>query len=171
MTAAAAKSRQSCLTLCDPIDVSPPGSPIHGFLQARTLKWVAISFSSEWKWKVKSEVAQSLSRVQLFTAPWTIAYQAALSMGFPRQEYWNGLSLPSPFPMTTYILVVVYSILSISHPNIGHVHWRFQCFPVITSVNNLCSFFCISMIIYLWINPKNWKYWITFVFINLYSQL
>ena len=91
MTAAAAKSLQSCLTLCDPIDRSPPGSPVPGILQARTLEWVAISFSSEWKWKVKS-----LSRVQLFTTPWTIAYQAALSMGFPRQEYWSGLPLPSP---------------------------------------------------------------------------
>ena len=59
--AAAAKSLQSCLTLCDPIDGSPPGSPVPGILQARTLEWVAISFSSAWKWKVKieSEVAQS----------------------------------------------------------------------------------------------------------------
>ena len=51
--AAAAKSLQSCLTLCDPIDGSPPGSPIPGILQARTLEWVAIAFSNAWKWKLK----------------------------------------------------------------------------------------------------------------------
>ena len=58
---AAAKSLQSCLTLCDPIDGSPPGSPIPGILQARTLEWVALSFSNAWKWKVK---VKSLSRVR-----------------------------------------------------------------------------------------------------------
>ena len=59
--AAAAKSLQSCPTLCDPRDGSPPGSPVPGILQARTLEWVAISFFNAWKWKVKSEkeVAQS----------------------------------------------------------------------------------------------------------------
>ena len=51
--AAAAKSLQSCLTLCNPIDGNQPGSPVPGILQARTLEWVAISFSSAWKWKVK----------------------------------------------------------------------------------------------------------------------
>ena len=60
--AAAAKSRQSCPTLCDPIDGGPPGSPVPGILQARTLEWVAIAFSNAWKWKVK---VKSLSRVQL----------------------------------------------------------------------------------------------------------
>ena len=58
----AAKSLQSCPTLCDPIDGSPPGSPVPGFLQARTLEWVAVSFSNAWKWKVK---VKSLSRVWL----------------------------------------------------------------------------------------------------------
>ena len=52
-TAAAAKSLQPCPTLCDPIDRSPPGSPIPGILQARTLEWVSISFSNAWKWKMK----------------------------------------------------------------------------------------------------------------------
>ena len=85
---------QSCPTLCDPIDSSPPGSPIPGILQARTLKWVAISFSSAWKWKVKGK--SSLSHVQLLATPWTIAYQAPPSMGFFRQEYWSGVPLPSP---------------------------------------------------------------------------
>ena len=79
--AAAAKSLQSCLTLCDPIDSSLPGSSIPGIFQARTLEWVVISFSNAWKWKVK---VQSLSHVQLFETPWTAAYQAPLSMGFSR---------------------------------------------------------------------------------------
>ena len=82
--AAAAKSLQSCPTLCDPIDCSPPGSPVPGILQARTLEWVAISFSNAWKWKVK---VKSLSRVQLPATPWTAANQAPLSVGFSRQEY------------------------------------------------------------------------------------
>ena len=82
--AAAAKSLQSCPTLCDPIDGSPPGSPVTGILQARTLEWVAISLSNAWKWKVKGK---SLSCVWLFATPWTAAYQVPLSMGFSRQEY------------------------------------------------------------------------------------
>ena len=86
--AAAAKLRQSCPTLCDPIDGSPPGSSVPGTLQARILQWVAISFSNVWKWKVKMK---SLSRVQLFVTPWTVAYQAPPSMGFSRREYWSGL--------------------------------------------------------------------------------
>ena len=90
---AAAKSLQSCPTLCDPIDGSPPGSPVLGILQARTLEWVAISFSNAWKWKVK---VKSLSHVRLLETPWTAAYQAPPSMGFSRQEYWSGVPLPSP---------------------------------------------------------------------------
>ena len=91
--AAAVKSLQSCQTLCDPIDGSSPGSPIPGVLQARTLEWVAISFSNAWKWKLK---VKSLSRVWLLATPWTAAYQAPPSMGFSRQEYCSGLPLPSP---------------------------------------------------------------------------
>ena len=79
----AAKSLQSCPTLCDSIDGSPPGSPIPGILQARTLEWVAISFSNAWKWEVK---VKSLGHVWLFATPWTAAYQAPPSMGFSRQE-------------------------------------------------------------------------------------
>ena len=89
--AAAAKSLQSCPTLCDPIDGSPPGPAVPGILQARTLEWVAISSSNAWKWKVK---VKSLSRVWLLATPWTAAYQAPLSMGFSRQEYWSGVPLP-----------------------------------------------------------------------------
>ena len=92
--AAAAKSLQSCSTLCDSIDGSPPGSPVPGILQAITLEWVAISFFNAWKWKVN---VNSFSRVWLLATPWTVAHQAPLSMGFSRQEYWSGVPLPSPF--------------------------------------------------------------------------
>ena len=101
IAAAAAKSLQSCPTLCDPTDGSPPGSPIPGILQARTLEWVTISFSNVWKWKVK---VKSLSHVRLFETSWTAAYQASLSMGFSRQEYWSGLPFPSP------IYALIYNI-------------------------------------------------------------
>ena len=82
-SAAAAKSLQSCPTLCDPIDGNPLGSSVPGILQARILEWVAISFSSAWKWKVK---VKSLSRARLLATPGTAAYQAPPSMGFSRQE-------------------------------------------------------------------------------------
>ena len=91
--AAAAKSLQSCPTLCDPIYGSPPGPPVPGILQARTLDWVAISFSNAQKRKVK---VKSLSCVRPSATPWIAAYQAPLSMGFSRQEYWSGVPLPSP---------------------------------------------------------------------------
>ena len=91
--AAAAKSLQSCPTLCNPIDGSPPGSPVPGTLQARTLEWIAISSSNAWKWKVK---AKPLSRVWLAVTPGTAAHQAPSSMGFSRWEYWSGMPLPSP---------------------------------------------------------------------------
>ena len=97
----AAKSLQSCPTLCNPIDGSPPGSPIPGILQARTLEWVAISFSNTWKWKVK---VKSLSRVWLLATPWTAAHQAPPSMGFSRQEYWSAVPLPSLMYRYTHTL-------------------------------------------------------------------
>ena len=87
-----AKSLQSCPTLCDPTDGSPPGSPVPGILQERTLEWVAISFSNAWKWKVKVKL---LSCVRLLATPWTAAHQAPPSTGFSRQEYWSGVPLPS----------------------------------------------------------------------------
>ena len=79
VSAAAAKSLQSYPTLCDPIDGSPPGFPIPGILQVRTLEWVAISFSNAWRWKEK---VKSLSHVWLPATPWTAAYQPPPSMGF-----------------------------------------------------------------------------------------
>ena len=101
---ATAKSLQLYPTLCDPRDGSPPGSPVPGILQARTLEWVAISFSNAWKWKVKGK---SLSHVRLLATPWTTAYQAPPSMGFSRQVYWSGMPLPSPrIPYFTVIFVI-----------------------------------------------------------------
>ena len=105
--AAAAKSLQSCPTLCDPVDGSPPGSPVLGILQARTLEWVAISFSNAWKGKLK---VKSLSRVQLLVTPQTAPYQAPVSMGFSRQEYWSGL--PLPFILILLVLLFYFSSLS-----------------------------------------------------------
>ena len=117
-TAAAAKSLQSCPTLCDPIDGSPPGSPVPGILQASTLEWVAISFSNAWKWKVKVKL---LSRVGLLVTPWTAAYQALLSMKFSRQE-WGAIAfsdihvniryLPFSFWLTSVCMIrIISSIL------------------------------------------------------------
>ena len=93
VTCAAAKLLQLCPTRCDPLDGSPPGTAVPGILQARTLEWVAISFSNAWKWKVK---VKSLSRFQLLATPWSAAYKAPPSMGFSRQKYWSGVPSPSP---------------------------------------------------------------------------
>ena len=107
LSSATAKSLQSCLTLCDPIDGSPPGSPVPGILQARTPEWVAISFSSAWKWKVK---VKSLGRVQLLATQWTAAHQAPPSMGFSRQEYWSGVPSSSLFLSSSrYKIIQVFS--------------------------------------------------------------
>ena len=98
-----AKSLQSCPTLCDHIDGSPPGSPI----QAGTLEWVAISFSNACKWKVK---VKSLSRVWPSATPWSAAFQAPLSMGFSRQGYWSVVPLPSTELNWTDILTRIAKI-------------------------------------------------------------
>ena len=100
--AAATKSLQLCPTLCDPIDGGPPGSPVPGILQARTLEWVTISFSNAWKWKVK---VKSLSSVRLFVTSRTAAYQAPPSMGFSMQEYWSGVPSPSPIYYCIWCLI------------------------------------------------------------------
>ena len=102
--AAAAKSLQSCPTLCDPIDGSPPGSPVPGILQARILELVAISFSNASKWKVK---VKSLSRVWLLVTPWTAAYQAPPSIESSRQEYWSVVPLPSPCSCITSPIIII----------------------------------------------------------------
>ena len=124
----AAKLFQSCLTLCDPIDGSPPGSPIPGILQARTLEWVAISFSSSWKWKVK---VKSLSRVWLFANPWTAAYQAPPPMGVSRQEYWSGLPLPSPQISPSQLQMRKWA--SQDQPQLAQINKTIQLTPKIRS--------------------------------------
>ena len=96
--AAAAKSLQSCPTLCDPLDSSHQAPPSLGF--SRQEHWSGLPFPSPMqkseKWKVKGK---SLSRVRLFATPWTAAYQAPPSMRFSRQEYWSGVPLSSPVCM------------------------------------------------------------------------
>ena len=124
--AAAAKSLQSCLTLCNPIDSSPLGSSVPGIFQARILEWVAISFSNAWKWKAK---VKSLSHTWLLATPWTVAHQAPPSMGFSRQEYWSGLPLPSP---TIYIHIYLYTYIYIYIHTYIHIHTHFWCIYVYT---------------------------------------
>ena len=117
----AAKSPQSCPTLCDPIDGSPPGSPVPGILHARTLEWVAISFSNAWKWKVK---VKTLSHVRLLATQWTAAYQAPPSMGFSRREYWSGVPLPSRVTLLQS-LIIYQTIHLISYfKSSHHSRWR-----------------------------------------------
>ena len=121
VAAAAAKSLQSCPTLCDPIDGGPPGSPVPGILQARTLEWVAIAFSNAWKWKVKVKL---LSRVWLLATPWTAAYQAPPSMGFSRQEYWSGVPLPSPWTRLVPFKMHTHTHTHTrTHTQTGVSHW------------------------------------------------
>ena len=115
--AAAAKLLQSCPTLFDPIDSSPTGSAVPGILQARTLEWVAISFSNALKRKVK---VKSLSRVRLFETPWTVAYQAPSSMGFSRQEYWSGLPLPSLISPDVILPPKYLPLSSLRTGSLGH---------------------------------------------------
>ena len=86
-------SHFSRVRLCAAPETAAHQAPVPGILQARTLEWVAISFSNAWKWKVK---VKSLSHLWLLAIPWTAVYQALPSMGFSRQEYWSGLPLPSP---------------------------------------------------------------------------
>jgi len=105
--AAAAKSLQSCPTLCDPMDGSPPGSTIPRILQARTLEWVAISFSNAWKWKVKMK---SPSRVWLLATPWTAAYQTPPSMGFSRQEHFHYNSVQSILKFLLWFFSLVHGL-------------------------------------------------------------
>ena len=107
VVAAAAKSLQSCPTLCDPTDGNPPGSAVPGILQARTLEWVAISTSNAWKWKVKSEVAQSCPTL---SNPMDCSLPGSSIHGiFSRQEYWSGVPLPSPEKQAIWIQILTQS--------------------------------------------------------------
>jgi len=112
LSTAAAKSLQSCPTLCDPIDGNPQGSPVPGILQSRTLEWVVISLSNAWKWKVK---VKSLSRIWLLATPWTAAYQASPSIGFSRQKYWSRVPLPSPSIAQPIPILFITSGCSLKH--------------------------------------------------------
>ena len=102
--AAAAKSLQSCPTLGDPIDGSPPGSYVPGILHARILEWVAISFSN-------ACMLSRFSHVQLCAALWTAAHQATPSTGFSRQEYWSGLPFPSPKSGEQYLIQLCFFVV------------------------------------------------------------
>ena len=123
----AAKSIQSCPTLCNPIDGSPPGSLVPGILQAKTPEWAAISFSNACKWKVKVKL---LSRVRFLATPWTAAYQAPPSMGFSRQEYWSGVPLPSPKEYTKYSKITSHSKATLENEIIlPRAYWKtLQCY-------------------------------------------
>ena len=154
--AAAAKSLQSCPTLCDPIDSSPPGSPVPGILQARTLEWVAISFSNAGKWKVK---VKSLSRVRLLATPQTTAYQAPPSMGFSRQEHWSGVPLPSPawsVVITHFIPVLViciFSLFSLCLASVCQFYWLhplFSWFPQRISFSVDLKFFLFFILNFIY---------------------
>ena len=131
VTAAAAKLLQPYPTLCNPIDGSLPGSPVPGILQARTVEWVAISFSNAWKWKVK---VKSLSHVRLLVTPWTVAYQAPLSMGFSRQEYWSGL------PCLIHIMLLVFFKL---YHNDQLIFFSFTRFWSLWEKGLYLTYFCI----------------------------
>ena len=158
--AAAAKSLQSCLTLCDPMDCSLPGFSIPGILQARAVEWVAISFSNAWKWKVK---VKSLSRVWLLVTSWTAAYQAPPSMGFSRQQYWSGVPLPSPMWLSTCsFFLCAYAcnqttfsklcIKSRSHQGESNTPSFPFFFEIILTILALCT----PEIIFFWIFIPKW---------------
>ena len=142
MCAAAAKSLQSCPILCDPVDGSPPGSTTPGILQARTLEWVAISFSNVWKWKVKVKL---VSRVRLLATPWTAAHQAPLSMGFSRQEYWSRVPVPSPQYVYNFILKKMEIHIKVKKKSITH--------PISTRINSWLVLFSSVYPIYLKLLP------------------
>ena len=161
---AAAKSLQSCPTLCDPRDGSPPGSPVPGILQARTLEWLAISFSNAWKWKVKVESLRLstwklYSRVRLLATPWTAVYQAPPSMGFSRQEYWSGVPLPSPSCSVLVMKVcdhlMAYSFWRITYaPNTG-MSFQFK--------SRICPHLSdTTLILFSVQSPKAFPLWMSF---------
>ena len=102
VAAAAARSLQSCPTLCDPLDSSPPGSAVPGILQARILEWIAISFSNAWKWKVKVKL---LSCVWLFATPWTPG-SSAHGIFQARVLEWGAIAMQTPLQTTINPLIL-----------------------------------------------------------------
>ena len=138
IAAAAAKLLQSCPTLCDSIDGSPPGSPVPGILQARVLEWVAISSSNAWKWKVK---VKSLSRVRLLATPWTAAHQAPPSVGFSRQEYWSGV--PLTFKLFSHMSDYCHFFVNLYTRATSYVGRNFEAIYILITYSlffNLCFF-------------------------------
>ena len=138
-------SHFSRVQLCDPIDSSPPGSPIPGILQARTLEWVAISFYSAWKWKMKVKL---LSRIWLFATPWTAAYQAPPSVGFSRQEYWSGVPLPSPTFKAIHAQIVIWRAVLIFKNFVPfNFFWVYSLilYSLTVTVELLCISVCLTM--------------------------
>ena len=117
------------------MDSSPPGSPIPGILQARTLEWVTISFSNAWKWKVK---VKSFSHVRLFTTPWIAAYQAPPSMGFSRQAYWSGVPLPSPFKSLSFYIFPPWILTKLLSLNKSKFVWTTHVFSILYTCAGLC---------------------------------
>ena len=143
---AAAKSLQSCPTLCDPIDGSPPGCAVPGILQARTLEWVAISFSNSGKWKVKVKL---LCPVRLLANPWTAAYQAPPSMGFSRQEYWSGVPLPSPQTILYWSpnFTLMMHVLGVPSLSFALSVRRIWCWIILLTFTSLLFFFFFTSLL------------------------
>ena len=112
LTAAAAKSLQSCPTLCNPIDGNPPGSSVPGILQARILEWVAISFSNA---RMHTKSLQLCLTLQFYGQQPT---KTLLSTGFSRQEYWSGLPFPSPHFLTTWFQFKILKLCRLQSPNL-----------------------------------------------------
>ena len=162
MASAAAKSLQSCPTLCDPMDCSPPGSSVPGILQERTMELVAISFSNAWKWKVK---VKSLSCVRLFATPWTAAYQAPPSVGFSRQEYWSGMPLPSPFPIVGYEQCSLVAFYFLSRSPYLVLHNSFILSLLLFSLKYL-GIVLVAVLTSLFIGPWSLFLWFFFQLIN-----
>ena len=152
--AAAAKSLQSCPTLCDTRHGSPPGSPVPGILQAWTLEWVAISFSNAWKWKVK---VKSLSRVRLLATPWTAAYQVPPSMGLSRQGYRSGV--PSPSPTISLVSINEFFLKLIKKVYSQQCHkWYveiIQSFLLKSEIGHECPFLPLRIFLNLSQHKKN----------------
>ena len=127
-------SHLSRVQLCDPIDGSPPGSPIPGILQARTLEWAAISFSNSGKWKVKSEreVAQSCPTL---CNPMDCSLPGSSTYGIFQQEYWSGVPSPSPDNGATNILNIYDCIVYLPYPMEPPVSLKYK-FIIICSIYN-----------------------------------
>ena len=149
--AAAAKSLQSCPTLCDPIDGSPPGSPVPGILQARTLEWVAISFSNEWKWKVK---VKSLSCVRLLATPWTAAYQAPPSWDFPGKSTGVGCHC-----LLRLLCILTFNLMFLLHEMFKvhrtQTHWRVGKMELVGAEEHLH----IVQVLFPEYCQPSWPYW------------